>query len=115
MKPLLFALCVVFACDSLSAQTPVWQPSPGHTQVPIWPGAAPDAEPAAGPEVSRWWPAGRGGFTLGNVSQPTIDRKSTRLNSSHGYISYAVFCLKKKKKTSVREKLITPDYAEEYQ
>src|SRR5687768_17659456 len=28
------------------------------------------------------------------------DRKSTRLNSSHGYISYAVFCLKKKKKIS---------------
>src|SRR2546422_5359063 len=28
------------------------------------------------------------------------DRKSTRLNSSHGYISYAVFCLKKKKKRS---------------
>src|SRR2546422_2070178 len=28
------------------------------------------------------------------------DRKSTRLNSSHGYISYAVFCLKKKKNTS---------------
>src|SRR2546422_3365081 len=32
------------------------------------------------------------------------DRKSTRLNSSHGYISYAVFCLKKKKKiTNIRE------------
>src|SRR2546422_3852588 len=29
-----------------------------------------------------------------------LDRKSTRLNSSHGYISYAVFCLKKKKKTN---------------
>src|SRR2546422_4339771 len=29
------------------------------------------------------------------------DRKSTRLNSSHGYISYAVFCLKKKKKNSL--------------
>src|SRR2546422_8451444 len=28
-----------------------------------------------------------------------IDRKSTRLNSSHGYISYAVFCLKKKRTT----------------
>src|SRR2546429_4963633 len=28
-----------------------------------------------------------------------VDRKSTRLNSSHGYISYAVFCLKKKKST----------------
>src|SRR2546422_5718968 len=31
------------------------------------------------------------------------DRKSTRLNSSHGYISYAVFCLKKKKKTHRRK------------
>src|SRR2546422_7103590 len=31
---------------------------------------------------------------------PTSDRKSTRLNSSHGYISYAVFCLKKKKASS---------------
>src|SRR2546422_2775427 len=30
--------------------------------------------------------------------QLLLDRKSTRLNSSHGYISYAVFCLKKKKK-----------------
>src|SRR5256884_4065542 len=30
---------------------------------------------------------------------PYLDRKSTRLNSSHGYISYAVFCLKKKNKT----------------
>src|SRR2546422_5637684 len=29
------------------------------------------------------------------------DRKSTRLNSSHGYISYAVFCLKKKNKASI--------------
>src|SRR2546422_2815234 len=31
-------------------------------------------------------------------ARPRGDRKSTRLNSSHGYISYAVFCLKKKKK-----------------
>src|SRR2546422_3538290 len=29
------------------------------------------------------------------------DRKSTRLNSSHGYISYAVFCLKKKKRSAI--------------
>src|SRR2546422_4461705 len=32
------------------------------------------------------------------------DRKSTRLNSSHGYISYAVFCLKKKKKKKKNDK-----------
>src|SRR5688572_32260009 len=34
------------------------------------------------------------------------DRKSTRLNSSHSQISYAVFCLKKKKKKNSRQKLI---------
>src|SRR2546422_6516163 len=32
------------------------------------------------------------------------DRKSTRLNSSHGYISYAVFCLKKKKTRNMHDK-----------
>src|SRR2546422_5815936 len=32
------------------------------------------------------------------------DRKSTRLNSSHGYISYAVFCLKKKKNNNTQSK-----------
>src|SRR3989449_6106351 len=35
----------------------------------------------------------------GSAIVTSVDRKSTRLNSSHGYISYAVFCLKKKKKT----------------
>src|SRR2546430_10211092 len=34
-----------------------------------------------------------------------VDRKSTRLNSSHSQISYAVFCLKKKKKNSIRRTL----------
>src|SRR2546422_4622725 len=36
-----------------------------------------------------------------------IDRKSTRLNSSHGYISYAVFCLKKKKGDTPRARRCT--------
>src|SRR2546429_7211186 len=35
---------------------------------------------------------------LSFIHNHRIDRKSTRLNSSHGYISYAVFCLKKKKR-----------------
>src|SRR5205809_2644934 len=44
--------------------------------------------------------ASRGGcrrFGVPRVTAAPADRKSTRLNSSHGYISYAVFCLKKKK------------------
>src|SRR3989449_8238920 len=36
--------------------------------------------------------------TVRAIERELRDRKSTRLNSSHGYISYAVFCLKKKKK-----------------
>src|SRR2546422_7762736 len=37
------------------------------------------------------------GFAMRDCDRATyLDRKSTRLNSSHGYISYAVFCLKKK-------------------
>src|SRR2546429_4664882 len=45
-----------------------------------------------------------------------VDRKSTRLNSSHGYISYAVFCLKKKKKqkTTRKHKLIIHTLASSY-
>src|SRR2546429_1675501 len=39
--------------------------------------------------------------------RPTRDRKSTRLNSSHGYISYAVFCLKKKKKNEESDTSVT--------
>src|SRR2546429_4476133 len=38
------------------------------------------------------------------------DRKSTRLNSSHGYISYAVFCLKKKKKHNQNDYLTKYPY-----
>src|SRR3989440_3522868 len=37
------------------------------------------------------------------VEKPSVDRKSTRLNSSHDQISYAVFCLKKKKQSHVGE------------
>src|SRR2546422_5186469 len=47
-------------------------------------------------------PARRARHALGDraVAGRGEDRKSTRLNSSHGYISYAVFCLKKKKQKS---------------
>src|SRR2546430_8614985 len=45
--------------------------------------------------ILYWWARRRG------AASPTRDRKSTRLNSSHSQISYAVFCLKKKKKTTM--------------
>src|SRR2546427_7503446 len=41
------------------------------------------------------------GFAVGKFVESVTDRKSTRLNSSHSQISYAVFCLKKKKKKKV--------------
>src|SRR2546429_5160972 len=43
-----------------------------------------------------------GALMAAPLLDPDLDRKSTRLNSSHGYISYAVFCLKKKKKSVYR-------------
>src|SRR5256884_6063620 len=47
-----------------------------------------------------WYPYyGWGAWGGAAVANVYGDRKSTRLNSSHGYISYAVFCLKKKKVT----------------
>ena len=77
MKPLIYALCFVFAIGGLSAQTAVWQPSPGHTQVPIWPGAAPDAQPVPGPEIVKTTGkeslvAGRPWVYVENVSRPTM-------------------------------------------
>jgi len=77
MTRLIFALCVVFACAGLGAQTPPWQPSPGHTQLRIWPGAAPDARPVATPEgdtttVTEPLVAGKPWVQVGNVSQATM-------------------------------------------
>src|SRR2546429_6033902 len=43
-------------------------------------------------------------MALSQSNRRSEDRKSTRLNSSHGYISYAVFCLKKKKKTQLHQR-----------
>lgn len=75
IKPWLFAVSVLLACRCLKAQTNVWQPSPGHTQVPIWPGAVPDAQPVPGlehTEVSKNLIAGKPWMGVENVSQPTL-------------------------------------------
>lgn len=73
MRRLLLVLCVVFAFCRLNAQTNVWQPSSGHTQVPIWPGAVPDAQPVPGPETSTTTLiVGKPCVFVDNVSQPTL-------------------------------------------
>jgi acetyl esterase/lipase len=80
--PNLIAL-LAFAAGALglgAGQTP-WQPSPGHTQLPIWPGAAPDAGATDGPEVSgtvvdaqgnKHLVGGKPWVYVDRVSQPTM-------------------------------------------
>ena len=51
--------------------------------------------------ISRWIKEYKWIAWAGLLAILVVDRKSTRLNSSHGYISYAVFCLKKKKKKKI--------------
>src|SRR5438034_3585688 len=59
-----------------------------------------DGHIEAATNISRGFLEFRVGTAVTNPSTPVVlDRKSTRLNSSHTVISYAVFCLKKKKKT----------------
>lgn len=76
MKSSIFLFCVLFASGGAGAQTTAWQPSPPHTQVQIWPGAVPDAQPAPGPEdtviVKDHLVAGKTWLWVRNVTQPTM-------------------------------------------
>src|SRR2546427_3168711 len=67
--------------------------APGSSEAPDAPGELADA-------VTALRLATAGPIAAGPVLFERLDRKSTRLNSSHSQISYAVFCLKKKKKTN---------------
>ena len=50
----ILALPLIAAPVALSGQqTSTWQPAPGHVQVPLWPGAVPNARPSAGPETVK--------------------------------------------------------------
>ena len=77
MKILLMVLlCTASVMTGLQARAAVWQPSPGHTQIPIWPGTPPDAQPMPGPETEKWvmkhLVAGRPWTKVVNVSRPTM-------------------------------------------
>ena len=65
---------MVIMCISLKAQTNIWQPSAGHTQNAIWPGAAPDTQPAPGLEyvTNATTASGIKWVCAGNVVQPTM-------------------------------------------
>jgi len=66
-KPILAAFLLAFACALSPSRAAVWQPSPGHQQVAIWPGTAPDAVPDAKPEsVAADW------ANVTDVSRPTM-------------------------------------------
>src|SRR5438105_9495944 len=60
--------------------------------------ASPPATPSFSFSKSKKAPRSRSAKSNSRETMPLADRKSTRLNSSHEWISYAVFCLKKKKK-----------------
>src|SRR3712207_7091452 len=73
-----------------------------HDALPIYPGpgSRPRCRAATAPSAS---PAPSGDSPIASAGGPSArsDRKSTSLNSSHANISYAVFCLKKKKKKKI--------------
>lgn len=77
-NPLILVLCAAalsaaFPSGDLHAQTPAWQPSPGHTQVPIWPGTAPDAKPVPGSESTKRVGEGPpGAIVVSNISRSTM-------------------------------------------
>jgi acetyl esterase/lipase len=86
MKQLLRAIWIVFVVGSLRAQTADWQPSLGHTQIAIWPGTAPDAQPTTGPERTgkdaKDLVAGRPWVYVDNVSKPTMTVYSPKGNNT---------------------------------
>ncbi|MGE5625622.1 MAG: alpha/beta hydrolase [Bacillota bacterium] len=67
-------LCLLFAAGCAYADT--WQPSPGHTQLTLWPGIVPDAQPLPGLEYMKTEEkervAGKPYLYLGNISEPTL-------------------------------------------
>jgi acetyl esterase/lipase len=76
MTRLIFALALAATLGGAVAHAETWQPSPGHTQIPIWPAAAPDTQPMPGPETEGLEVensvAGKPWLWVSNITQPTM-------------------------------------------
>jgi acetyl esterase/lipase len=75
MKLWIVALGLLVLCASVQAKTMEWQPSAGHTEIPIWPGAAPGLKPVSGPETVTTSKKLIGGLpvtAVTNVTRPTM-------------------------------------------
>src|SRR3989449_4306343 len=90
------ALLVFFFFFNDTATTEIYTLSL-HDALPISGAAYRADRPAGAPRHAVRPPRHTARRDPGDLPRGHRDRKSTRLNSSHGYISYAVFCLKKKK------------------
>src|SRR5688572_31561090 len=81
--------------STLFPYTTLFRSAHGHRVLGHGGRAGPRGAAAPGaPRAGR--PGARSAGAVGGPRSPRADRKSTRLNSSHSQISYAVFCLKKK-------------------
>jgi len=72
---LIIPLGIALACRALAAQAAPWHPSPGHTQMPIWPGVPTGAHPVPDSESIATAPkpvAGKRWIYIRNVSRPTL-------------------------------------------
>src|SRR5690242_21092946 len=98
---LLFFFLIIFFFFNDTATTEIYTLSL-HDALPIYSDAVPP-EPLRGRSSDASSHPGRTLARADRAAQARVDRKSTRLNSSHMSISYAVFCLKKKKKKNKKK------------
>lgn len=85
-KSLMVVCCILLSFGGVSAQAHAWQPSPGHTQTPLWTGTVPDAQFVAKPEETKTvnipLVAGKPWVEVSDVSRPTITVYSPKGNNT---------------------------------
>ena len=87
MRALIIVFGLTIVAGVAEAQTSPWQPSPGHAQMPLWPGTVPNGSPVAGPEEANitlpdHLVAGKPWTYVRNVSRPTLTLYSPNGNNT---------------------------------